>query len=150
MKKFNLAIFIICSITKLTLAQCISITATSGEPACAGSTGVMSLAVTGGATPYSYAWQGGETTANISGLIAGCYRVTVTENGGCSVDSVLCLQNSTGPTVIYMNSTDASCFGSTDGIINSNVVGGTTPYSSIIWYNDAYSIFFKHENFSPK
>jgi gliding motility-associated-like protein len=48
--------------------------------------GEVSLAVTGGNDSYSYAWTGPSftsTQANISGLAAGLYQITVTDNLGC-------------------------------------------------------------------
>ncbi|MBT6439250.1 MAG: T9SS type B sorting domain-containing protein, partial [Flavobacteriales bacterium] len=45
-----------------------------------------------------------------------------------------------GPTITYLNHTDVSCFGSTDGVINTNVVGGTMPYQSIVWTDQANNV----------
>jgi gliding motility-associated-like protein len=51
--------------------------------------GSIKTSVTGGNTPYSYAWNTTpvQTTANLSGLAAGTYLLTVTDNRGC-VDTV--------------------------------------------------------------
>ncbi len=48
-----------------------------------GSDGTVSVAVTGGTTPYSYLWSDGSTTATISNLAAGTYDVTVTDANSC-------------------------------------------------------------------
>lgn len=40
-----------------------------------------------GSGPFTYLWSNGETTAEISGLGAGTYSVTVTNNEGCSCTS---------------------------------------------------------------
>ena len=57
-----------------------------------GSDGSIDLTVTGGTTPYTYAWTGtGVIAANQdqTGLAAGTYNVTVTDAEGCtSVESV--------------------------------------------------------------
>jgi hypothetical protein len=48
--------------------------------------GAISLNVTGGNPPYVFDWLGGENSANISGLIAGLYFVTITDSEGCEID----------------------------------------------------------------
>jgi len=45
--------------------------------------GGISLSVTGGANSYTYSWSNGATTENLTGVKAGTYTVTVTDNNGC-------------------------------------------------------------------
>jgi len=47
--------------------------------------GAINLLVLGGAAPFVFEWSNGETTQDISGLSAGTYNVTVTDDNGCSV-----------------------------------------------------------------
>src|SRR5690606_35485536 len=53
--------------------------------------GTIDLTVTGGSTPYTYAWTTNNgsglnpTSQDQSGLTAGTYNVTVTDNKGCTV-----------------------------------------------------------------
>ncbi|MEZ5028420.1 MAG: SprB repeat-containing protein [Ferruginibacter sp.] len=42
--------------------------------------------VSGGTTPYTYAWSNGANTATISALAAGAYTVVVTDANGCIVN----------------------------------------------------------------
>jgi hypothetical protein len=51
--------------------------------------GSIVLNVTGGSDIYSYEWSNGKTTANIGGLAAGVYKVTVTDFSGCTPDLIL-------------------------------------------------------------
>lgn len=45
--------------------------------------GSITLAPTGGVTPYQYLWNTGETTQNLSTLTAGTYTLTLTDANGC-------------------------------------------------------------------
>jgi hypothetical protein len=56
-----------------------------------GSTGTVSLNVSGGTLPYSYKWSsnaGGVITPTVSNLTEGTYNVTVTESGGKKCSAV--------------------------------------------------------------
>ena len=50
----------------------------------AGSDGATSSTVSGGTTPYTYAWTGGSTNATATGLSAGTYTLNVTDMNGCT------------------------------------------------------------------
>jgi hypothetical protein len=43
--------------------------------------------VSGGATPYEYSWNSGDTTQTITDLPAGVVCVTVTDDNGCTIDA---------------------------------------------------------------
>ena len=53
----------------------------SGDVTCLNSNnGAIDLTLIGGVTPFTFAWSNGATTEDISGLAAGVYTVTVTDN----------------------------------------------------------------------
>ena len=72
-----------------------------------GSDGTISTDVGGGATPYSYQWSNSSTAtgAAMSGLTAGSYTVTVTDQNGCTVNQS---QTMTEPTALHIVSVSAS------------------------------------------
>jgi hypothetical protein len=100
-----------------------------------GNSGELSVGGSGGTSPYTYLWQGGQTLSTIAGLTIGVYCATVTDANGCT--SSLCatitepsLPLSSNVTILSnYNGFSISCFGSSDGIASANVLGGTLPYS---------------------
>src|SRR6185369_12333722 len=68
----------------------ITVTPSVTNTSCTGSTGAIAITVSGGTSPYTYAWTGpaGYTSTNkdITGLAAGSYSVKVTDANGCSID----------------------------------------------------------------
>ncbi|MBN2683141.1 MAG: gliding motility-associated C-terminal domain-containing protein [Bacteroidales bacterium] len=91
------------------------------------SDGIASVVVSGGTLPYSYLWSGGETTDNISGLIAGHYNLTVTDANNCEILQTITI---TEPNQLLLNFdfTSANC-GNPDGTATVNPTGGTSPYT---------------------
>ena len=63
----------------------IGVTGSVFQPFCANpQSGSITLTVTGGTPPYTYAWNTGATTANLTGLTTGGYSVDITDANGCS------------------------------------------------------------------
>ncbi|WKW46939.1 T9SS type A sorting domain-containing protein [Myroides sp. JBRI-B21084] len=96
--------------------------------------GSITLATTGGTSPYSYSWSNGATTDALTNLPAGTYSVSVT-------DANLCVKNETftitEPTVLVATSTsktDVTWYGGNDGSATVTASGGTSPYT-YLWSN---------------
>lgn len=116
-------------------------TYTATDPTCAASTnGFININTTGGVAPYSYAWSkngtpGYASTANISGLTAGNYLLTVTDAAGCSTTPIITTQMR--PVII------ASGFNE-DVIANGNGVSALTAttqpfdFSNYVYYENGY------------
>ena len=102
-----------------------------------GSDGSITVTPTGGTPPYSYQWSpGGATTPTITGLTAGTYTVTITDDAGCPEVAPIIL-NEINPLITgVFNSGNVSCFGASDGFINAQAQGGTSPYN-YLWNNGA-------------
>ncbi|HWB63096.1 MAG TPA: SprB repeat-containing protein, partial [Chitinophagales bacterium] len=107
----------------------LSVTANSTNTSCNGSAnGSITLSVTGGTTAYSFNWGGGITSQNRTGLAAGNYTVTVTDNAGCTATNTTTI---TEPAALSVstNITNVSCNGGNSGAINITITGGTTPFT---------------------
>ncbi|GAA4322357.1 beta strand repeat-containing protein [Flaviaesturariibacter amylovorans] len=99
-----------------------------------GNNGTINLTPSGGTAPYSYNWGGGVTTEDRTGLAAGTYSVTVTDDNGCveTLNNITVGQPATavsGTTVV----TNVACFGGNTGAINLTPTGGTGTSYSYNW-----------------
>ncbi len=94
-----------------------------------GSNGAATTFVAGGTPPYTYLWTNGATTPNISGLIAGVYCVTVTDNLGCTATTCVTITEPALLVATITASTNVSCFTGSDGQATVTGTGGTLPYS---------------------
>lgn len=86
---------------------------------------------------YTYEWSNGQATSQISGLGDGIYTVTVTDANGCST---IASHTLTEPSEIQISLTPNSvtCYGDSNGSINTIVSGGTPSYS-YLWDDAANS-----------
>jgi hypothetical protein len=101
--------------------------------------GSIDVTATGGTPPYTYGWNNGATTQDISGLNPGSYNVVVTDANGCSVTSnVFTISGPTAPISASITPTDADCFGASTGEISITNGGGTPPYT-YLWSNGSTS-----------
>ncbi len=106
------------------------------EPACHGQAlGTATANPSNGQAPYSYSWSNSSTAQTITGLSAGTYTVTVTDNLGCSANGTVTI---TQPPALSAGAvgTNITCNGASDGTIELTVSGGVTPYS-YSWSNGA-------------
>ncbi|MBL7778416.1 MAG: choice-of-anchor L domain-containing protein, partial [Chitinophagales bacterium] len=113
----------------ITQPAVLNISFTSVNPVCnGGSTGSINTTITGGNSPYTFLWNDGTTTQNRTGLAAGVYQITVTDNKGCTAAGSRTI---TQPTAIAISPsvTNASCAVGNDGSISLAVSGGTAPYT---------------------
>ena len=96
--------------------------------------GTASATVSGGTTPYSYAWSNLQTTQSITALCAGTFNLTVTDAKGCTITSSAVISE---PSAIVITPTvnDATC-GNPDGSASVSVSGGVMPYG-YLWSNSS-------------
>ncbi len=94
-----------------------------------GNDGAIDVTVTGAEEPVSYFWSNGETTEDLSGLIAGTYTVKITfDLDGVASESIEVSQPEPRGLTLDFTVTDVSRYGKSDGSIILDVSGGTEPY----------------------
>lgn len=94
-----------------------------------GSNGSASAGVSGGTPGYTYNWMpGGITTAGASGLAAGTYSLNISDAHSCSGQATFAITQPTAALSVAVTSTLVSCYGGSDGTIQSVASGGTGPY----------------------
>ena len=100
----------------------IFVTSTYNDENCGDGNGSINVTVSGGSGNYSYSWDSGETTEDLSGLGAGTYSVIVTDDtDGCTANITETIINDANFTIsgVVNNSTCSTC---ADGSIDVSVV----------------------------
>ncbi|MCC9065764.1 MBG domain-containing protein [Flavobacterium piscisymbiosum] len=90
------------------------------------SDGSIIINPSGGISPYTFSWDGGSTAKEITGLISGTYKVTITDANLCSLTESFTITQPNAFTATQ-SQIDATC--STDGQAAVTAIGGTTPYT---------------------
>lgn len=94
------------------------------------SDGALTALITPGGTPVaSVNWSNGSTGATITGLTAGLYGVTVTDQSGCTVEGQASIGSPDPLVIVDTIYTLPSCAGNCDGNIALQMGGGTAPYT---------------------
>lgn len=92
--------------------------------------GAISIAVTGGSTPYTYAWNDGVSTQNRTNLKAGTYTVTVTDANGASKATGISITQPNAILSVSEAHTNLNCSNSAaTASITLTVAGGTSAYT---------------------
>lgn len=114
----------------------IPLSVTVTNTSCGNTTGgaIASVNGPGAFPPFSYLWNTGSTSPAINGVLAGLYRVNVTDGNGCFSFADALISNSNGPVITINSITDVSCHGMSNGAIDVNVTSGAPPYT-YFWSN---------------
>jgi gliding motility-associated-like protein len=126
--------------TSATVTQNAIITATffPVNGTCNASNGSVTVVAGGGVPGYTYLWNTGSSSQAISGLAAGTYTVTITDNLLCTRSFSVAVGNSGSPQSSLVTSTSVSCFGGSNGSLDITVTGGTPNYT-YLWNTGATS-----------
>jgi hypothetical protein len=123
-----------CSVTAQGAVQNVgglSAVATGTDLSCNGSAnGTVTITATGGTEPYSYSWdtEPEQTTQSVTGLAAGTYTGTVTDDAGCVYSATVTITQPT-PFTVSVTGTDILCHGQSTGSATATAAGGTQQYS---------------------
>ncbi len=119
----------------------LALVSTQNNYSCgAANSGTITATLTGGAAPYNYLWSNGQTTQTVTGLSAGTYTVTVTDNVGCITTATSTLAPFSATYIVQ----SYDCYNSY-GYINLIIQGGTPPYNTF-WSTGetTQNIYFNH------
>ena len=102
-----------------------------------GSDGLAQVSVSGGATPLSYQWNDplNQITSSATALPAGIWSAVMTDGNNCIATINVQIDQPTQLLAVISNTTDVTCFGSSDGTATVLASGGTSPYT--YQWNDA-------------
>ncbi|MBI4647719.1 MAG: PKD domain-containing protein [Bacteroidia bacterium] len=101
------------------------------------SSGSIDLLVNGGTTPYTYSWNYGQSSQDLTNIPTGNYAVTITDIMGCTIDTSVTI---TEPVVLSVltTQTNVSCFNGSNGSATVSPSGGTPGYT-YSWTGDSTS-----------
>ncbi|MEQ8704801.1 MAG: OmpA family protein [Phaeodactylibacter sp.] len=95
----------------------------------------LSAKVTGGKSPFTYAWSDGKSSENIKGLTAGTYALTVTDAAGTAANASVDVKE---PEALKARASQVAPAntGASDGAAQVTGSGGVPPYT-YLWTNGA-------------
>lgn len=111
------------------------------------STGSISIAVSGGAPPFSYHWSNGSMSASLTDVPAGFYGLTITDSDTCVAIFPNVFEITQPAVELEMDTAyilPASCAGLPDGSIEVLLGGGEMPYD-LEWAYEGNIIENEHD-----
>lgn len=96
-----------------------------------GNDGALDLTISGGQTPYSFAWATGQTDEDLAGLSVGAYDLILTDANGCTFSTIVTITEPQ-PLLTSIQTSAVLCNANSDGTVNLSVSGGTGPFA-FLW-----------------
>ena len=110
--------------------EALSVNIVGTDVQCNGdTTGAADLIVNDGTPPYSYSWDSGQTSQDLSNISGGVYCVTVTDENLCTVTACVTITEPVLLTINIDSTQNVTWNGGDDGAVELTVSGGTPGYS---------------------
>lgn len=93
------------------------------------SNGAIDITGISSSPPISYVWSDGPISEDRSGLSAGAYTVSISDNGGCSTIASFIVEEPPMLMIMLDSLRDLTCAGDPTGSIEVSTMGGTLPYT---------------------
>ena len=125
------------------------------------SDGSIDLTVTGGATPFTYAWSTGSTDEDPTSLVADIYDVTVTDANGCTTTASATVTEPSVSTLTVFNNGTSICAGDSITLTAatgfsghqwhdaSGVISGATSSTYVVYATGSYYVIANDANSCP-
>lgn len=99
------------AIAKVSTPADLKVAAVTTDPICYGAdNGSIGLQVTGGTAPYTYKWNNGTTSKDLSNIKAGLYTVLISDKDGCTYTDNFVLSDP-APLTVYLGEDRTLCNG---------------------------------------
>ena len=104
-----------------------------------GNDGIIFSTINGGTAPYNYIWSNNETTKNLTGLTAGNYSLTVTDNHGCTGSKNVSLSEENDSSIFGVEDyliRDITCYDGANGEIEVIVNDSIKSSLNFLWHTE--------------
>jgi len=91
--------------------------------------GKISVKIGGGKSPYNFTWSNDSTSWEIKNLYPKVYSITVTDANKCIITDSIKITEPESKLRAKLKAKEISCLNGSDGQIEINATGGTSPYS---------------------
>lgn len=98
--------------------------------------GAINVSTAGGILPYTFTWDTGADTEDLTGLAAGTYTLDVVDANGCMISISPIVEQYTMAVAVDEQGT---CEGENAGSLTANPTGGIEPYS-YVWSNGSVAM----------
>ncbi len=100
--------------------------------------GSIEVSVEGGKAPYSFTWNNGQSTEDLTNIPAGTYQLTLLDANACIIDGPeITIVEPESIELLTTNIVNVGCSGNSSGSIAIEVSGGVLPYE-YLWSNGSF------------